>query len=102
MIGILSFMFSKTGGILISLVLVVGIVSYGWNEWSNMKIDNANKELAISALHDTIKVVEELAEDNTEAAVANAISNTKKKYIEEGISYDKNGSVDINSTRIYF
>lgn len=76
-------------------VLIVLTVGY-------LYFENSQKSVVISNLQSTIVEQKKHFETKLSVVEFDLESSLEKKYIEKGISYDNNKSVDINSTFIYY
>ena len=89
-------------------VIALLIMSYGYYTWQNMKstIETKtqiieDKTLEIKTLNANIETNKIIYLKEKQKAVFDAISKTKKQTLEDKINYDKNNSVDTNSTNFY-
>lgn len=85
-------------GIIITLALAL---TYKLYESSKKDQIIKDKDMVIAIQAGNIKSMEKMHLDNINREIFNEVSKEKKRSIEKEISYDKNSSVDINSTRFY-
>jgi hypothetical protein len=89
-------------------IFIAVVIAYGYYTYVSMKdtinsqkftIDN-QKTVIQTQIENEI-VIEQIHADTVKKEVFKEVSKEKKTTIEKEIKYDKNNSVDINSTRFY-
>jgi hypothetical protein len=95
------------GGLLRTLLpyLLVALLAGGmyW-KWTSMvdtievqRVEIANQKVAISVMNENFEVMKEVAKEEKEQAVAEAVAKVKLDAIEERLDYEKAHAVSIDS-----